>query len=51
MPEPLLDDVAELLRDGDAPYSDRSDFIKGAVRKEVDYLRAKKADRILTSEG
>ena len=50
-PDQLVRDMERLLADGDAPYIDRSEFVKSAVRKEVDYLERKKAGLIMRREG
>lgn len=39
MPMALLNDVDRLVGEGRTPYSDRSELIKSAVRKEVELLR------------
>ena len=50
-PDLLLNEMDELITNGDAPYIDRSEFVKSAVRKEVDYLERKKAGLIMRREG
>ena len=47
IPRVLLEEVNQLIRDGCTPYSDRSDLVKSAIRKEVEYLQRRQAGPII----
>ena len=40
-PAQLLEDIDELIATGKTEYSDRTDFFKGAIRKELDWQQKK----------
>lgn len=49
LPDQLLAEVDALLMEGTTPYSDRTDFIKCALRKELEYQQKKKEGLLIQS--
>jgi Arc/MetJ-type ribon-helix-helix transcriptional regulator len=47
MPKALLAELDRMVQGGETPYSNRSDLIKSAVRKELDDLERRKRDMII----
>jgi metal-responsive CopG/Arc/MetJ family transcriptional regulator len=51
LPSALLDEVDARIREGSTTYSDRTDFIKCAIRKELDRIDKKGQQLIMDSQG
>jgi metal-responsive CopG/Arc/MetJ family transcriptional regulator len=50
IPLGLLEDVDAVIDSGKSDYADRTDMVKGALRKEIEYQKAKLEGRITERE-
>jgi metal-responsive CopG/Arc/MetJ family transcriptional regulator len=51
LPAGVNDELNHLLATKRTDYSDRSDFLRCAIRKEVEYQRKKSSGLVMQSEG
>ena len=51
LPKAILEQVDELIASEKTDYTDRSDLIKCAVRKEIEYQHAKLEGRLIEVRG